>query len=204
MNRLHRLLRLLAILALATGLLAACGNDDNGDDTDSDTPDVPADAGDPSDTDDPGDDTGSDDPPESDSPGAAGTVVVDGVSYAMDESFRCDPDIGVDMAERELDVQFLGSSSEGNITVHFSVGQIGSNPNQDFSYNGPEGVYGAFYSPLGGDQWMGEGDDTYDSEPFTVEGNSITGGGLLFDAMTMEDSIEVEVDLTFPDEIQSC
>lgn len=209
MNRFRSLLRLLAALTLLVGLLAACGNDDNGNDDDG--PDVEAPAETETDpTGENGDDTGDEPAPEdadaapSGGSGAAGTVIVDGVEYAMDESIRCEPDDGVEMLDRDLDLQFIGSGPDGRVIVHFYSGEIGSNPHQDVAYNGPEGVYGAFFSSFGGDEWFGEGDDTYDSAPFVVEGNRITGGGQLADSLTMEPGVSIELDVTFGDQMISC
>ena len=201
-----RSLRLLAALALAISLLAACGNDDDDSAPPSDdgTTDQAGDNGDdPSAV--PGDNRG-DAPENGGAPasGDAGTFTVDGVTYGLHEAMQCDPSyFDVDMVERLLDTQYVGRSDEGSVIIHIAHSELAGNPNWDVSYNGPEGVFGSHLSELGG-QWMGEQDDTYAEPPVTVEGNNITGAATLYDPMTMEDSVEVSFDVTFPDQMINC
>ena len=203
-----RAFRLFTALALIVGLLAACGNDDDSAPPNDDATPA-ADNGD-----DPGDDPGdgpTDDPGETDTENGgasasadAGTFTVDGVTYGIHEAMQCDPsDFDVDMVELLLDTQYLGRSDEGGVIVHISHSEFAGNPSWDVSYNGPEGVFGAHLSDVGG-QWMGEQDDTYAEAPVTVEGNNITGAATLYDPMTMEESVEVSFAVTFPDQLISC
>jgi len=55
-----------------------------------------------------------------------------------------------------------------------------------------------------GDSWMGEGDDIYQDSPVVVDGDRATGSVVLYDAMTMEDTIELDFDVTIPSETFAC
>lgn len=198
-------LQLFAAVLLAAALLAGCGNDDSSenDSTDDNATAEQSDTA-PNTTDEA--DDGESDPGNGGAPASAdaGTVTVDGVTYGLHEAMQCDPsDFDVDLVELLLDTQYLGRSDEGGVIVHISHSEFAGNPSWDVSYNGPEGVFGAHLSDVGG-QWMGEQDDTYSAPPVTVEGNNITGAATLYDPMTMGDSVEASFDVTFPDQMISC
>jgi hypothetical protein len=196
-----RRLTALALTLLLMGGLAACGDDD----TDSSTPasttadEVDGDTGDEGS----GDEGSSDDESAAGS-GAAGTVTVDGTTYSMDASQQCDPtDTGVDLLDRSLEAQFWGQSADGRVQLDVYIESFGGVPAQSVSWSGPEGIYGSSVTQLGG-TWTGDNDDTYADPPVSVDGTRTTGSLTLWDASTMEESIDIDFDVTFPDELTSC
>lgn len=199
----HRLAALALTLLLA-GFLAACGDDDSDTSNPADTAAGSSTADDTADG--PADDTASDDPADEgdDTPpastGDAGTATVDGATYGFDRALRCDPDsVGVPGLEREIEAQFLGDGVQLDVYVE----SINGMPMHQVSWAGPEGIFGASFTQIG-DSWMGEGDDIYQDSPVVVDGDRATGSVVLYDAMTMEDTIELDFDVTIPSETFAC
>jgi hypothetical protein len=194
---------ILAIALLLGGLLVACGDDDgassappapesNGQATDSDA-DATAD-------DDPGDT-----PPAAPSgTGAAGTVTIGGTTYGMDEALRCEEDsMDVPGIDRELEVQFFSRTDGGMVQLDLYISSIGTLPIHDVSWSGPEGIFGASITQQGG-TWTGDGDETYQDAPISIDGNRATGSVVLYDAFTMEESIDIDFDVVIPDDTFAC
>lgn len=198
-----RRLATLAIAFLLMGFLAACGDDDGdtsapSDDTSAvDDSDAPADDGD---ADAPADDEEGDSVPEVGS-GDAGTVTIDGTTYDMNQALLCDPDSAdTEMSDRELELQVLG---EGGNQLDVYISEMAGVPLHDVSWAGPEGIYGNGISQMGG-AWTGQAGDTYADPPISVDGNRATGSVVLYDAMTMEESIELDFDVVIPSETFAC
>ena len=204
-----RRLATLTFVLLLMGILAACGDDDGGatsapGDTASD--DTADDDGGTSDgtADGSSDDAAGDDQDGSAGSGAAGTVTVDGTTYGLDAAMQCDPtDTGVEVLERSLEAVFWSQTSDGRIQLDVYIEEFGGIPAQSVSWAGPEGIYGSSITQLGG-TWTGDNDDTYADAPVSVDGTRATGSLTLWDAMTMEESIDLDFDVTFPAELTSC
>jgi hypothetical protein len=196
-----RRLATLALALLVAGSLAACGDDDTDTSAPADTTsDSPAPLGDdPSAV---GDDAGSggDDTPT----GSFGTATVGDTTYSFDQALRCEEDdLGIDGMEREIEAQFLGRSDDGRIQLDLYISEFSGMPMHDVSWAGPEGVFGASFTQIGG-TWMGENDDVYQDAPIALDGDRATGSVVLYDGMTMEESIELDFDVVVPSDTFAC
>lgn len=200
-----RSLRALIALMLAAGLMAACGNDDDtaapgpGDNGE----EAPIDDGD-SDNDGGNDgDDGAWPPGDARGAGDAGTVTVDGTTYAIDAVRECDVTdfFAGDNAERTYMVEGIGLedpevdwSDEVVITVYTGTR---TNPEQDaqgMSWDGPEGLYDN--SAVGNGTWT-SGTDTLDGPPLDITDDRIAGELFLRSSLG-NPPVDVTVDIATP------
>ena len=124
--------------------------------------------------------------------------------YSFNRALRCDPDtLGVEGVSSEIEAQFLGSGDGDNLQLDLMVSEVAGMPMHSVSWSGPEGIYGASFSKIG-DSWMGDGNDTYQDAPIVISGDRATGSVVLYDALTMEDPLEVDFDVTIPSETFAC
>ena len=193
----------LALVLLVAASLTACGDDDSDVSTPGDTASTtPAPLDDGGSNPDEADSSGGDS--STGSPGAFGTATVGDTTYSFDEALRCEEgDLGIEGMEREVEAQFLGRSDDGRIQLDLYISEFSGMPMHDVSWAGPEGVFGASVTEIGG-SWMGENDDIYQDAPIAIDGDRATGSVVLYDAMTMEDSLEVDFDVIVPSDTFAC
>ena len=196
----RRLTVLIASL-LCVGLLVSCGDDDGGGAA------PPADESSES--------AGNTTPPaaiENDEPnestsgsGAAGSVTVDGTTYALDEVNRCDPsDLDIAGLERELEVQFFGRSTDGErVQIDLYHERFCCIPAHDVSGAGPEGIFGTSLIEQGGG-WVDDAENQYPDPPVSFDGTRATGSLVLVDALTFEETIDIDFDVTVPEDLNVC
>ena len=195
-------LHLIAIALLATGLLAACGNDDDSADDDSTgaqqsdaESDATRDDGDSAD-----DDTGDW------SAIADAEIVFEGTSYGLGEIRRCEiPSSGPNLEVHET-IHGL-REQDGMLGLVFIL-QISESPAEEIhwvSWRGPEGLRET-YVMGSGDDWLGDGQVEYDSPVINLDGDRATGAATLANPRSLDpdDSIDITFDVAIPDERTSC
>lgn len=123
--------------------------------------------------------------------GFAGTVTVDGTSYTIYETIRCEPfeDERLAIVERELELQGFGEQNGERVQIDVYIEAISGTPSNSISWSGPEGVYG-----------MGEAL----SADITQADGRVSGSAELVDARTFSDSINVEFQLDVPADTFAC
>lgn len=192
------------LLLGASLLVAACGSEDVEAQTDTDEggqADVQADepSGDSVD-DEPSEDSVDDEPsegPVADDPediGSAesgttrGVVIVDGVSYDITDVQNCEP-YADDIVDRQLELQGFGEHDGERLQIDVYIETLAGMPYNDVSWMGPEGVFGG----------PEDANVMLDSS-----GTSVRGNAVLFDSLTMEDTVSIEFDLEVPDDTYAC
>lgn len=121
---------------------------------------------------------------------AIGVVIVDGLSYEVTETTRCEPyEDGV--IERKLELQGFGEHDGARFQIDVYLETIGGAPHDNVSWAGPEGVFG-----------MGETGEA--NVALDAGETSVRGVATLYDSLTFEDSVLVEFDLPVPPETFAC
>lgn|SRR5690554_964231 len=175
-----------AALAAAALFLAGCSS---AADADADPPDSPETGQElPVSTDE-------NSPESNESTEVLGAVRVnEAITYSIHELRRCEP-LDDDMIESELDLQGLGEHDGERIQIDISLETIAGTPHNNFSWNGPEGVFGS--DPL-------DGSDSDARITWGPDNASVLGSGTLFDSLTGDEQIFVDFDLQVPAETVTC
>lgn len=184
-----------ALLLGASLLVAACGSEDVEAQTDTDEggqADVQADEPSEDSVDDePSEGPVADDPEDigsAESGTTRGVVIVDGVSYDITDVQNCEP-YADDIVDRQLELQGFGEHDGERLQIDVYIETLAGMPVNDVSWMGPEGVFGG----------PEDANVMLDSS-----GTSVRGNAVLFDSLTMEDTVSIEFDLEIPDDTYAC
>lgn len=189
-----RRLGLVLTAVLALGLLAACGNDDAADASDS-TPAVSDAARDT--------ETGADaDSEPSDPPGGEGTVTVDGAVYDLGSVRSCEP---VDDAAGVEELFSLIASGPQGSTLDLYINEVSGSFGHGLMWSGPEGIFDTHVTGVG-PTWIGDGDISYDGPVIDTDGGRATGSATLVNSFTMDpsDTIDIAFDVEIPTSLTTC
>lgn len=183
------------LLLGASLLVAACGSEDVEAQTDTDEggqADVQADEPSEDSVDDePSEGPVADDPEDigsAESGTTRGVVIVDGVSYDITDVQNCEP-YADDIVDRQLELQGFGEHDGERLQIDVYIETLAGMPVNDVSWMGPEGVFGG----------PEDANVMLDSS-----GTSVRGNAVLFDSLTMEDTVSIEFDLEVPDDTYAC
>ena len=183
------------LLLGASLLVAACGSEDVEAQTDTDEggqADVQADEPSEDSVDDePSEGPVADDPEDigsAESGTTRGVVIVDGVSYDITDVQNCEP-YADDIVDRQLELQGFGEHDGERLQIDVYIETLAGMPFNDVSWMGPEGVFGG----------PEDANVMLDSS-----GTSVRGNAVLFDSLTMEDTVSIEFDLEVPDDTYAC
>jgi hypothetical protein len=131
------------------------------------------------------DETDHDTQDDADGAGAVGTATVDGVTYALDRTWRCEP-VEVAGFTYDLELQAFGSHEGDRIQLDVYLGGV---LDVDVSWAGPEGIFGGPDPDAASADW--------------ADGR-VTGTAVIQDAWEGEDHVEISFDVEVPDETDAC